>query len=113
MKIFYIKHLESGQTSVVDSVSHLKFIVQNDWHLWEIWVIEGRKGSELNSRLREMEANRPNPLWAQSYTPPLITRTRTPEHNAKISQKMSGRSLSQEHKDNISQALLGNQNHRL
>lgn len=113
MKIYYIKHLETGTTSIADSISHLKWITENQWHLWEIWEIKGRKGSELNARLREIELGRPNPLWSQPYLPPIITRTRTPEHNAKISQKMSGRSLSQEHKDHISQALMGNQNHRL
>lgn len=113
MKIYYIKHLATGQTSIADTISHLKWITEGHWDQWEIWEITGRKGSEINARLREMESGHPNPLWATSWSPPLITRIRTPEHNAKISQKMTGRSLTQTHKDNISQALMGNQNHRL
>ncbi len=38
------------------------------------------------------------------------TRTRSPEHNQKISKSLSGRQLSEEHKAAISEAMIGNQN---
>lgn len=113
MKIFLIKNLLTEETQIAHKISELKQVTHHYSDLFEIFEIEGRKGSELNSRIREAESGNINPLWGKSYTPPTITRTRTEEHNKLISEKLSGRTLTETHKENISAALMGNQNHRL
>lgn len=113
MKIYFIKNLVTKEINTTDNISDLKKLTNHYADTYEIFIIEGRKGSEINARIKEAEKGNFNDLWSKSYVPPIITRTRSEDHNKKISEKLSGRTLTQSHKDNISDAMIGNQNHRL
>lgn len=127
---------ERKQTMIVyllqNTHTHENFLTNSkrdankEWKLWsqnspdphtfiQFYQISGREGTEIQNRINFILNNQhlqTSPHWLQIITTQSITRTRTPEHNQKISQAMQGRSLSQSHKDNISNAMLGNQNHK-
>lgn len=84
---------------------------------WRVWVVEGRKGDQLNKKLvalyKSLGNNELPPTWAASlHWKEKQTRTRSAEHNEKISKAMAGKPKTEEHKQAIRDAMIGNSNRR-
>ncbi len=115
MIIYFGIHLPTGENHQLEGKREANVLAKHpDYQVWEI---EGRKGNQLNQKLKvfwdSMLKNEMPPTWCASYYyPPTITRKRSDEHNKKISDKMKGVPKSEEHKQAISDAMTGNRNRR-
>jgi hypothetical protein len=113
MIIYISQHLPTGDLATLEGKREANNLVKHpDFRVWEI---EGRKGPQLNGKLRafydSVGNNELPPPWAASYYfPQKQKRIRTPEHNEKIKKALAGKPKSEEHKQAISEAMLGNSN---
>lgn len=113
MKRYLVWNVESNNEELF---THRKLIARK-YHKspsHDVYELSGNASSidNLYNELVNVLSDRKDPPWdrVKRYVPVPIIRKRTEEHNAKISKKMCGRTLTEEHKTNISDAMKGNIN---
>jgi hypothetical protein len=114
MKVYVSLYLPATEIDILSGKREANVLAKSvDWKVWEV---RGRKGDELNKRVELIKgilrdgSDIPQWDWVSYHYPKKISRKRSEDHNKKIAQRMTGRSLSETHKQNISIAMSGNSN---
>lgn len=112
--IGYVLHHKLGNKIDVTESKRIanKSLKSNEF---DVWVVEGRKGSSFDRRLKALLECIQNGVEVPAHVSirhelQTITRARTSEHNERISKSMSGVGKSASHCSSISEAMIGNSN---
>jgi hypothetical protein len=113
MIAYVLRHRLGNKVDVTESKRIAnKSLKSNEF---DVWIVEGRKGSSFDRRLKALLECLQNEVEIPEHVAiphelQKITRVRSEMHNKKISQSMSGVGKSASHCASISEAMIGNTN---